>query len=746
MSIQDHNTDTAPHDIAELSGMIHRITYADQASGYTVARVKVSGRRDLVTVVGNLMSPARGETLHMRGVWVMNPKFGSQFKVSHHTKVVPTTVLGIKKYLGSGLIRGIGPKMADRIVDRFGTKTLEVIENEIDRLTEVGGFGLKRIDMIRSAWDEQRDIRDVMVFLQSHGVGSGYAAKIFKTYGRDAISVVTKNPYGLTRDIRGIGFITADRIAEKLGIARESSFRIQAGVIFVLSQLADDGHVYAPRELLISRACEMLAVDAHLVAQALPVIENEREIVIEDIVSKLPSEGNAGKAIYLTQFYRCETQIAGRLTALIRSPKSIRPIDAAKALEWLSRRLDIQLADKQILAIRTAVEQKVMVITGGPGTGKTTLINAILRIYQKLGIKILMAAPTGRAAKRMSDATGFPSATIHRLLAFSPANGGFQKNDRHPLKCDLLVIDEASMVDTPLMHHLLKAIPSRTTLILVGDVFQLPSVGAGNVLNDIIRSGSVPVVTLDRIFRQAQKSRIVINAHRINSGRMPLWDPPAADEPPSDFYFINQEDPEKVLDLILELATHRIPQRFGFDPMLDIQVLTPMHRGIVGSMNLNHRLQENLNPGDGDLVRGGRRFRCGDKVMQIINNYEKEVFNGDIGIICAVDHERHDIVTRFDGREIRYESADLDELALAYAISVHKSQGSEYPVVILPILTQHYMLLQRNLIYTAITRGKKLVVVIGTRKAMAIGIKNDRPQHRFTGLAERLAPTVGTYG
>jgi len=721
-----------------LTGQIERITYSNEENGFTIARVKVPGRRDLVTVVGNLMSPMPGEIIKMQGEWTNHPKYGEQFKLVRYKTSVPATVYGIRRYLGSGLIKGIGPVMAGRIVKKYGENSLDIIENEIEKLAQVDGIGKKRIEMIRTAWDEQKEIRDVMLFLQTHGVSSGYATKIFKQYGNQSITVVQKNPYRLAADIFGIGFVTADRIAEKLGFSKDSTLRAEAGIQYVLHQMADEGHVYYPYELLLEKCREILQVDREVVVKALGSIAVDKKIIIEDMNDKIEEFRENNKAVYLEKYYVCETRIAFRLKTLIGSPKSFRNIDLDQAVEWVQKQLSITLAEKQLEALRCSVENKVVVITGGPGTGKTTIINAIIKIFSRLKLKIMLAAPTGRAAKRMSETTGYEARTIHRLLEFSFQKGGFQKNDKKPLDCDLLIVDEASMIDTILMHHMLKAVPPRATFILVGDVNQLPSVGAGSILNDIIESGSVSVVKLNEIFRQAKGSRIIVNAHKINDGIIPSFKTPAPSDCANDFYFIQQEDPEKVLEIILELTRERIPRRFNFDPVEDIQVLTPMHRGVAGAGNLNKKLQEALNPGENIIIRGDRGFRVNDKVMQIKNNYDKEVFNGDIGKIAKIIADEQTLVIFFDGREVVYEFAELDEIVLAYAVSIHKSQGSEYPVVVIPILIQHYMLLQRNLIYTAVTRGRSLVVMVGTRKALAIGIKNNKTQKRYTYLKHRL--------
>jgi exodeoxyribonuclease V alpha subunit len=722
--------------LAELQGQLERITYTNEETGYTIARVKVAGRRDLVTVVGNLLSPRLGEILQMRGEWVNHPKYGEQFKVDDYKTTVPASVYGIEKYLGSGLIKGIGPVMAKRIVGRFGEKTLDVVEYEIAKLAEVEGIGKKRVKMIKRAWAAQKEIRQVMIFLQTHGVSSGYATKIFKRYGSQSIQVVKENPYRLATDIFGIGFLSSDRIAERLGFAKDSQLRAEAGILYILNQMVDEGHVYYPYELLIDKCQKILEVDREVVVKAFGKTVLDKQIVIEDLNREFEEFRENYKAVYLTRFHFAETSIATHLKNLVNLPKSIRQIDTGKALVWVQEQLDISLAERQVEAIRCAAEHKVMVITGGPGTGKTTIINAVLKIFSRLGVNVMLAAPTGRAAKRLNEATGHEAKTIHRMLEYSMQKGGFQRNPEYPLECDLLIVDEASMIDTLLMHHLLKALPTLATFILVGDVNQLPSVGAGNVLKDIIASGAVQVVELNEIFRQAQESSIIVNAHKINNGILPSLEP--SGDRLDDFYFIEQEDPEEVLRITLELVQRRIPKRFGYDPIDDIQVLTPMHRGVVGSTNLNLELQKALNPGQPEITKGTIHFRVNDKVMQTRNNYDKEVFNGDIGRIRSIDAENQEMKIVFDGMEAVYEYSELDEVVPAYAISVHKSQGSEYPAVILPILTQHYILLQRNLLYTAATRGKNLVVLVGTRKALAMAVNNDKTQKRYTYLRYRL--------
>ncbi|UCB47686.1 MAG: ATP-dependent RecD-like DNA helicase [Deltaproteobacteria bacterium] len=722
--------------VKELDGQIERITYTNEETGYTVARIKVAGYSEPITAVGNLIAPRPGELIKMKGAWVDHPKFGRQFKVISHRSVVPSSLEGMRRYLGSGLIKGIGPVMASRIVEKFGEKTLEVIDSRIEDLEKVEGIGRQRVGMIRRAWEDQKDIREVMIFLQGHGVSSAYATKIFRRYGQNAISVLKRNPYTLATDIYGIGFQSADRIAQRLGFEKSAPVRAEAGILYVLAQLSDDGHVYYPYERLIEKCKEILEVDREVILKAFGNIAYDGKVIMEDLNLELEEFVPNQKAVYLAQFHTSETGIANHFARLISSPKRIRKMDEDKAIQWVQGKINLKLASKQIEAVKGAISDKVMVITGGPGTGKTTIINAVIQIYRAVGARILLAAPTGRASKRMSEATSYPARTIHRMLEYSFQKGGFQRNHDRPLEVDVLILDEVSMVDTILMYHLLKAVPAEATLIMVGDVNQLPSVGPGSVLKDIIRSNVVPVVELKEIFRQAGESLIVVNAHKINNGVIPKLKP--AKENLEDFYFIEQDDPEQALDIIMELVCERIPKRFNFHPIDDVQVLSPMHKGVVGVENLNMKLQDAMNPSKVQIAKGEKVFRLRDKVMQIRNNYEKEVFNGDIGRLTSIDQESQQVTVTFDGIPVPYDFSELDEVALAYAISVHKSQGSEYEAIVIPILSQHYVLLQRNLIYTAVTRGKKLVVMVGSKEALAIGVSNDRIMRRYTYLAERL--------
>jgi len=711
-----------------LEGVLERIVFFNEETGFTVARLQVPKRQDLVAIVGVLPSPMPGETLRLKGEWVVDNKFGEQFRVQSCLSVLPATLTGIEKYLGSGMVKGIGPIMAKRIVTRFGLETLDIIEESTEKLLEVEGIGSVRVERISKAWQEQREIREVMIFLQGEGVSSTYAVKIYKAYGDKSISVVKENPYRLALDISGIGFKTADKIAQNIGIDPGSPMRAEAGVIHVLSELVDEGHVYYPYEELKEKAAELLAVDGDILDVALATLSEQRRVVIE--------EHSEHRAVYLTPLHVAEVNVATRLKTLLSSPKQLSQIDIEKAIEWVQRVNRIKLAEMQKEALRKAVAGKVLVITGGPGTGKTTLVNSIIKILGKKAQRIALASPTGRAAKRLSEVTGREAKTIHRLLEFSPSEGGFKRNEENPLDADLVIIDEVSMVDILLMNHLLKAIHPMATLLLVGDADQLPSVGPGNVLKDIIASGLVETIRLTDIFRQAQESLIVVNAHRINRGEYLQLDTSPGQQ--TNFYFIKRQEPEKVLTVIKELCKSRLPSAFHLDPLEDIQVMTPMHRGTVGVANLNAELQNLLNPNQESVARGGRLFRVNDKVMQIKNNYEKEAFNGDIGRIVDINLEEQKLMVKFEDRIIDYTWSDLDELVLAYAISIHKSQGSEYPAVVIPLLPQHYIMLQRNLLYTAITRARRLVVLVGSKRAVAIAIKNNKVQFRYTNLSTRL--------
>ena len=728
-----------------IHGLVERITYSNEENGYHVIQVKVRGRKDLVTAVGSFGAINPGESLRMEGVFETHARYGQQFKVDRYETAAPASVEGIQKYLGSGLIKGIGPVMAKRIVGRFGEATLDVIENEGERLQEVEGIGPMRLAQIRKAWQDQKEIRDLMVFLQGHGVSSTYATKIFKRYGVGSKTVVGENPYRLAMDIAGIGFLTADRIAQKLGFAPNSPLRAEAGLLFALHESVSDGHVCLPRGLLMEQAAQLLSIPDPTLVAALESLLAQDLVVQETVPANAGDVGEHPVHVYLKGYFLAEKQAARRLLTLQAHRPLQRRIDTDQSIAWLQTKMPFKLAPLQEEAVRQSLKEKVIVITGGPGTGKTTLIRAILAVYRQLGAQACLAAPTGRAAKRLSEATHYPASTLHRLLDLSPQQGRFMRDEYRPLSADLIIVDECSMLDVLLAHHLLKAVPGHATLVLVGDADQLPSVGPGNVLKDVIGSERFPVVRLAEIFRQARQSQIVINAHLIQQGKLPRLKPPdeSSGEVLQDFYFIEKDDPEEVVRLILRLCTDRIPARFGLDPVEEVQILSPMHRGLVGSQHLNTSLQEVLNPSGKPVERGGRLFRVGDKVMQVRNNYDKDVFNGDWGRIRDLDMEAQELAVEFDGRAVTYDFSELDELQLAYAVSVHKAQGSEYPAVILPLLTQHYVMLQRNLLYTAVTRARKLAVIVGTKKALAIAIRNDRMLHRHTLLRERLLGVIG---
>lgn len=715
----------------EIFGYIERITYQNPENGYTIAQLKEPKRKDLTCIVGTMPDVKPGETIRCKGTWKQHLVYGNQFIVNLHRTEAPADVIGIKKYLGSGLIKGIGHKYSARIVDKFQTETLEIIDKTPERLLEIEGLGKKRMEKIKECWGEQKSIRDVMIFLQSHGVSPAFAQKIFKNYGTQSIQKVQENPYQMARDIHGIGFKKADAIAQNLGIPKDSTGRIDAGVEYMLSELCEEGHVCFPHEELVKVTNELLEIDPPKIELQLVSLREERRIEIEEMVHL----GKIEKYVWLRPLFNAEMGIAKHISRINNSNCNLRAIDIEKALEWVQQKLQIELADNQRKAVAQAMEGKVQIITGGPGTGKSTITKAILAITEKLTGKIILAAPTGRAAKRMTEITGKKASTIHSLLEFDFQTGKFKKGPESPLDCDLIIIDEASMIDTMLMFNLLKAIPSHARVIFVGDIHQLPSVGPGNVLKDLIQSRRVPVTILNEIFRQAAGSRIITNAHRINNGVFPE----ISNHSSSDFYFIEAEEPEDVMRNILSLVTQRLPLKFGFDPMHDIQVLAPMRRGVIGIDNLNTQLQEQLNPNGAPLVWGGKRILTGDKVMQIRNDHNRMVYNGDIGLVSSIDPVEQEMIVKIDDRMIKYEFADLDELVLAYAVSIHKYQGSECPCIVIPVHTTHFKLLHRNLLYTGVTRGKKMVVLVGTKKAIALAVNNDEVKRRHTGLKQVLA-------
>lgn len=720
--------------MVKIRCVVERITFQNPENGYSVLKVHAKGYSDLITVVGNLLDANIGSVLLINGDWKIDTKYGRQFIAQTWEETLPASVYGIEKYLGSGLIKGVGPKFAKRIVQKYGVKTLEVIEKNIQTLEEIPGIGQKRIQMIAESWEKQKEIKNIMFFLQEHGVSTAFAAKIYKQYGNESIHKMKENPFRLADDIWGIGFKTADCIAQKLGFGKEAYVRLRSGIMYTLSELADEGHVYAGKEQLFERAAMLLEADESCIVMTFDEMLKEQDLIQEE------------NAVYLPPFYYAEIGTANKLKKLAEEPAKDKLwqllVKAQKETGNTNLSIDIEKIEQfvhmkydeiQANAIRKAALAKVMVLTGGPGTGKTTTTQGIIAAYQAYHLKILLAAPTGRAAKRMTEATGLEAKTIHRLLECKPPDG-YQKNEENPLEGDVLIVDECSMIDIVLMNALLKAVPPHMRLILVGDIDQLPSVGAGNVLRDIIDSDRFAVIRLTRIFRQAQSSRIIMNAHRINEGKMP----DISNGKSTDFFFIEKEDPEQAAEEIVTLVKKKLPLYYH-TPSSQIQVLTPMQRGAIGAAKLNIALQEAINPEGEGLRRGGFLFRPNDKVMQVKNNYNKEVFNGDIGIIETVNLIDRTLIVNFDNRKIEYDAIELDELVHAYATTIHKAQGSEYPIVVMPILMNHYIMLQRNLIYTGITRAKKIMVIVGTKRALAYAVQNLTVTKRNTMLKERLS-------
>lgn len=708
--------------MTKLRCVVEHITYQNPENGWSVMKVKVKGYDNLVTLTGSLLDVPVGSVLLVEGEWKVNRQYGNQFEAKSWEEVMPATIYGIEKYLGSGLVKGIGPVFAKAIVSRFGLETLDVIENDIERLKEVPNLGNKRVEKIRESWEKQKEIKNVMVFLQGYGVSTAYAAKIYRQYGKESVSRVKDNPYRLADDIWGIGFKTADSIASKMGYAKDDLRRCRSGILYTLNRLADDGHVYAEEEQIVTAAGELLEAEEQAICAALASMIENKDLIQDS------------EAIYLPPFYYAEQGSARRLKELATQELSDVMLDMAAEpeTEYGSGRAEIIYDEIQQQAIDKALDSRIMVLTGGPGTGKTTTTKGIIEAFRNRGKRILLAAPTGRAAKRMSEATGMEAKTIHRLLEYNPMEG-YKINDEKPLDGDVLIVDECSMIDIILFYNLLKAVPKEMRLILVGDIDQLPSVGAGNVLRDIIDSGRIPVIRLTRIFRQAQASRIVMNAHAINAGYFPN----ISNGRETDFFFIKADDAEAIPELIISLVRDRLSKAYNMPPQ-EIQVLTPMQRGAVGAANLNQLLQQRLNPAGVSLSRAGYIYRQGDKVMQIRNNYDKNVFNGDIGFITSVDTFEKTLTVVFDGRLVEYEQSELDELTLAYAITIHKSQGSEFPIVVMPVTMKHFVMLQRNLIYTGITRAKKICVLVGTAKALGYAVRNQTVSQRNTRLKERL--------
>jgi exodeoxyribonuclease V alpha subunit len=725
------NTGDSSQPLAALEGVVERLTFADPESHYAVVRLKVKGRRDPVTVVGPLASAKEGEQLQLKGRYEIHPKWGEQFKVTWWYAVLPATVAGIQRYLASGLVKGIGSEMARRLVAHFGPDTLEIIDHTPERLKEVPGIGNKRLQQITQDWQEHKGARELLVTLQGLGVGMAHATKIYTQYGSQAMEVVTGNPYQLALDIQGLGFATADRLASTLNLNPQAPARLAAGLVHVIDEMSGEGHVFVPQDLLLEKTQELLQVPAAPLHQALTALTREGRLVVQDQAG--------GKAVYKRPAWLAETGIARDLGRLKASPALPAPLHLDDLLSQVQEERGLELSEEQARAVALALREKLLIITGGPGTGKTTIVSCILDLYRRLGARVLLMAPTGRAAKRLSETTGAEAATIHRALEFSPQIGGFKRNASEPLRADAIVVDEMSMVDTFLMYHLLRAVPPGSRLVMVGDVHQLPAVGPGNVLKDLMDSGVVPVARLTQIYRQAKQSLIVVNAHRVNQGVFPVLPRHFGQV---DFVFVELQEPEAIKMRLLDLVSREIPWRYGLDPVRDLQVITPMHRGAVGIQTLNHELQQRLNHRAPRFAFGGRVFRRGDKVMQLKNNYYKEVFNGDIGLVTGFVPEGGRLLVEFEGRTVSYEPGEGDEITLAYAVTVHKAQGSEFPGVLLVLTTQHYLLLQRNLLYTALTRGRRLVVLIGSKKALALAIKNDRPVRRYTDLTVKLRQAI----
>ncbi|MEA1939636.1 MAG: ATP-dependent RecD-like DNA helicase [Candidatus Caldatribacteriota bacterium] len=706
-----------------VKGTIEKIIFRNEENGYIVAKISSnSNDENLTTIVGNIAAANAGENYEFKGEWVNNPKYGQQFKFKDYILILPTSLLGLKRYLSSGLIKGVGPSTAERIVNHFGNKTLEILESNLQKLTEIEGIAEKRMEIIRKSWQEQKEIKRVMIFLQSYQITTGYAVKIYKTYGTAAIEKLKENPYRLVDDVMGIGFKIADRIAQKMGIKADSPARIKAGIKYILQELANKGHCYGEESEIIKFGSELLEADESLVEESLKSLKDNEEVILQN------------KKIWLPYYYFAELGVSKKLIELLKYPHQIINIDIKNKIEALEKEYHISFAREQEEAINKVLMNRVLVLTGGPGTGKTTTTLGLIELFKELKLKISLAAPTGRAAKKISETTGREAKTIHRLLKYSPKNNTFLKNAENPIKTDVIIIDEVSMIDIILMNNLLKAILPGTFLILIGDVDQLPSVGPGNILKDIIGSEVIPVARLTRIFRQERRSLIIVNAHRINEGKYPV----VKGERERDFYFIEEENSQTAAQKIINLCTSRLPSKYKIDPVADIQVLTPMYKGEVGADNLNYRLREALNPKGKQIKYRNHSFRENDKVMQIKNNYDKEVFNGDIGRISKINIEDNVLEVNFYYKKVTYDFSELNELVLAYAITVHKSQGSEYRIVIIPVTTQHYLLLQRNLLYTGITRAKEMIILIGTKKALWIAIKNDKTFHRNTLLRERL--------
>lgn len=718
-----------------LEGQLERITYFSEETHYTVARLKPTQLTTAITVVGYLAGVSPGETINVTGTWETHRKYGQQFKIRSFEVTLPAEIDGIRKYLASGTIKGIGQSMAIKLVDVFGADTLDVIESNPERLLEVEGIGEVKAAMIRSAWQEHHTLRTLMQFLQEMGVQSAFGAKIYKEYGPDAVELIREDPYALAEDMPGDGFLIADTIARKLGVATENPERVRACIMHMLMQQADDGHTFAEQENLTARCENLFHISRRAIEDTIDDMAAANAIVVESL-----GNGNStgASAIFLKNLYLAETGLANRLIAMLCMPVESAEINSESIAAEVQHKLAINLSTGQLAVLEQIFSHRIAVITGGPGTGKTTLLRSISTIFETMGKRVSLAAPTGRAARRLSEVTRRKARTIHRLLGFNFTDGGFIRDRDNPIVADAVIIDEASMVDAVLMYHLLEAIPISAYVILVGDVSQLPAIGPGNVLSDMIDSANIPVFALNKIFRQDSESAIVINAHRVRQGSFKVGMQPTFIDGRSDFYFIEELDPERVAEGIVNLCSRDLPHKFNFDPILDLQVLTPMHKGAVGTINLNHLLQKALNHKPALIEAVGNVYKAGDKVMHLVNNYQKDVYNGDIGVVLSFDRQKAELCVDYYGRTVSYDTSELDQITIAYAISVHKSQGSEYPAVIVPLVTQHYVLLQRNLLYTAMTRGKKLVILIGSPKALHIALNNDKPRMRLTSLCERL--------
>ena len=726
--------------IEQLQGIVERLTFHSDESGYTVARLKAPRTRDLITIVGSFANIQAGQTLQLQGIWRDHPKYGPQFQVKQYKETKPATLTGIEKYLGSGLIKGVGPVTAKRIVAHFGLETLDIIETQIERLIEVPGIAKKRVKLIQTAWDSQKAIKEVMVFLQGHGVSTTYAVKIFKQYGDESIETVTHNPYRLATDVYGIGFVTADEIARSLGISPHSEYRYRSGLLHVLSESAEEGHCYLPQPELIDRAVKRLALPDYQpkpdqVEYLIHAMISDAELIVE----RLALEGSTKLLCYAPPFFQAEFHLSRRVLQLLASPLVV---DKERVKAWLDRfmaQTDVNLSKQQQQAVEMAASQRVVILTGGPGTGKTFTTRTIVALWKAMGKDIVLASPTGRAAQRLSEVTGHEAKTIHRLLEFDPKTMKFQRNTDNPIPAEVVVIDEASMLDLFLANSLIKAIDTNAQLLLVGDTDQLPSVGPGNVLLDLITSGRIPIIELTEVFRQAQASHIIRNAHRINQGQFPNLES-VSPSPKTDCLWLGAPEPENGVQAIQELINELLPQ-LGFHPARDVQVLCPMTRGEVGTRKLNQVLQALINPPSPDkpeLTRGGLILRVGDRVLQQVNDYNREVFNGDMGVIEDINLEEIEVTVRYTERSVSYDLADLNEIGLAWAVTIHKSQGSEYPVVILPLYMQHYIMLSRNLLYTGLTRAKKLAILVGPKNAISMAVRQIKDKQRYTLLERRL--------